>query len=217
MSDNATSVPAKRQKIFPHLKQRKWSSTNGTDRYCPDCWMKYKIETKETVKRLKYIPARFEVVEEATYVYSCPKCGVMKRPEKVLHSMSMACRLRVRNGNSPVMVWSCQPKPWRIGLFCAQIDICSRCISLWWKNSFAANMSMVTCLGDGWARSKGFHPELDVGLSRWIQRFTADGPLPIREDTCWVPSGEFPWRSIPGVISPVMDIRPATVFPKGSP
>ena len=66
--------------------------------------MKYKIETKETVKRLKYIPARFEVVEEATYVYSCPKCGVMKRPEKVLHSMSMACRLRVRNGNSPVMV-----------------------------------------------------------------------------------------------------------------
>ena len=28
----------------------------------------------------------------------------MKRPEKVFQSMSMACRLRVRNGNSPVMV-----------------------------------------------------------------------------------------------------------------
>lgn len=38
--------------------------------------------TKETVKRLKFVPARFEVVEENTYVYSCPKCGAMKRPEK---------------------------------------------------------------------------------------------------------------------------------------
>lgn len=38
--------------------------------------------TKETVKRLKFIPARFEVVEESTYVYSCSKCGAMKRPEK---------------------------------------------------------------------------------------------------------------------------------------
>ena len=54
----------------------------GTDRYCPDCGTKYKVVTKETVKRLKFIPARFEAVEEATYVYSCPKCGTMKRPEK---------------------------------------------------------------------------------------------------------------------------------------
>lgn len=54
----------------------------GTDRYCPDCGTKYKVVTKETVKRLKFIPARFEVVEESTYVYSCPKCGAMKRPEK---------------------------------------------------------------------------------------------------------------------------------------
>ena len=55
----------------------------GEDRYCPDCGTKYKVVTKETVKRLKFIPARFEVVEEVTYVYSCPKCGAMKRPEKV--------------------------------------------------------------------------------------------------------------------------------------
>ena len=54
----------------------------GADRYCPDCGTKYKVVTKETVKRLKFIPARFEAVEEATYVYSCPKCGTMKRPEK---------------------------------------------------------------------------------------------------------------------------------------
>ena len=52
------------------------------DHYCPDCHTKYKVVTKETVKRLKFIPARFEVVEEATFVYSCPKCGAMKRPEK---------------------------------------------------------------------------------------------------------------------------------------
>ena len=54
----------------------------GKDRYCPDCNTKYKVVTKETVKRLKFIPARFEVVEEVTFVYSCPKCGAMKRPEK---------------------------------------------------------------------------------------------------------------------------------------
>ena len=54
----------------------------GEDRYCPDCNTKYKVVTKETVKRLKFIPARFEVVEEVTFVYSCPKCGAMRRPEK---------------------------------------------------------------------------------------------------------------------------------------
>lgn len=54
----------------------------GEGRYCPDCNTKYKVVTKETVKRLKFVPARFEVVEEVTYVYSCPKCGAMKRPEK---------------------------------------------------------------------------------------------------------------------------------------
>ncbi len=54
----------------------------GEDKYCPDCGTKYKVATKETVKRLKFVPARFEVVEETTYVYSCPKCGSMKRPEK---------------------------------------------------------------------------------------------------------------------------------------
>ena len=47
----------------------------GADRYCPDCGTKYKVVTKETVKRLKFIPARFEVVEEATYVYGCRNAG----------------------------------------------------------------------------------------------------------------------------------------------
>ena len=55
----------------------------GEDRYCPDCGKKYKVVTKETVKRLKFVPAKFEVVEEVTYVYSCPECGSMKRPEKI--------------------------------------------------------------------------------------------------------------------------------------
>lgn len=55
----------------------------GEERHCPDCGTKYKVVTKETVKRLKFIPAKFEVVEEVTYVYSCPKCGRMKRPENV--------------------------------------------------------------------------------------------------------------------------------------
>ena len=41
----------------------------GEDRYCPDCGTKYKVVTKEVVKRLKFIPATFEVVEEVTYVY----------------------------------------------------------------------------------------------------------------------------------------------------
>lgn len=52
-----------------------WYKLAGPDRYCPDCNTKYKVVTKEIVKRLKFIPARFEVVEEITYVYSCPKCG----------------------------------------------------------------------------------------------------------------------------------------------
>ncbi|MDE7248460.1 MAG: IS66 family transposase [Lachnospiraceae bacterium] len=54
----------------------------GGDRFCPECGTKYKVVTTETVKYLKFIPARFEVVEEVTYVYSCPECGAMKRPQK---------------------------------------------------------------------------------------------------------------------------------------
>lgn len=54
----------------------------GENRHCPDCGTKYKVVTKEVVKRLKFIPSTFEVVEEVTYVYSCPKCGAMIRPEK---------------------------------------------------------------------------------------------------------------------------------------
>ena len=54
----------------------------GEARYCPACGKKYSVVTKETVKRLRFIPAKFEVEEEITYVYSCPECGSMKRPEK---------------------------------------------------------------------------------------------------------------------------------------
>ena len=54
----------------------------GNDRFCPECGTKYKVVTTETVKYLKFIPARFEVAEETTYVYACPKCGMMKRPQK---------------------------------------------------------------------------------------------------------------------------------------
>ena len=32
---------------------------DGEDRYCPDCGKKYKVVTKETVKRLKFVPAKF--------------------------------------------------------------------------------------------------------------------------------------------------------------
>ena len=45
----------------------------GEARYCPDCGKKYSVVTKETVKRLRFIPAKFEVEEEITYVYSCPE------------------------------------------------------------------------------------------------------------------------------------------------
>ena len=92
--------------MIPYLKNRKVK------------WKK--VVTKETVKRLKFVPARFEVAEEVAYVYSCPKCGAMKRPEKApsLLKGSVATPslvagimnakyvggmpLRVRNGNSPV-------------------------------------------------------------------------------------------------------------------
>ena len=52
------------------------------EQYCPECGAKYKVATKEVVKRLKFIPSHFEVLEEVTYVYSCPRCGMMKCPEK---------------------------------------------------------------------------------------------------------------------------------------
>ena len=55
---------------------------SGEEKYCPECGTKYRVVAKETVKHLKFVPAHFEVVEENTYVYSCPKCGTMKRPEK---------------------------------------------------------------------------------------------------------------------------------------
>ena len=45
----------------------------GADRYCPDCNTKYKVVTKETVKRLKFIPARFEVMEGSDLCVQLPE------------------------------------------------------------------------------------------------------------------------------------------------
>lgn len=50
---------------------------SGEDRYCTDYGVKYKVISKETVKRLKFIPSIFEVA----YVYSYPKCASMVHPE----------------------------------------------------------------------------------------------------------------------------------------
>lgn len=55
----------------------------GEELICPNCGTTYKVAFKETVKYLTFIPAHFEVTEEITYVYSCPTCGAMKRPERV--------------------------------------------------------------------------------------------------------------------------------------
>ena len=74
----------KKEEDLSHFEvtERMEYKLTGQERYCPDCGKKYKVVTKETVKRLKFVPARFEVVEEISYVYSCPECGSMKRPEK---------------------------------------------------------------------------------------------------------------------------------------
>lgn len=88
-----TEIPSHKRKKRAGKKEEDLSSfevterieykLTGEDRYCPDCGKKYKVVTKETIKRLKFVPARFEVVEEISYVYSCPECGAMKRMEKV--------------------------------------------------------------------------------------------------------------------------------------
>ena len=70
----------------------------GEDRYCPDCNTKYKVVTKETVKRLKFIPARFEVVEEVTFVYSCPKCGGHEAAGKNTASSERQCGNSIPGG-----------------------------------------------------------------------------------------------------------------------
>lgn len=54
----------------------------GTDILCEHCGTKYKVYSTESTKTLKFIPAHFEVEEEITYVYSCPKCSHMKRAPK---------------------------------------------------------------------------------------------------------------------------------------
>lgn len=55
---------------------------SGEEARCPECGTMMKEATKETRKFLQFVPAHFEVVEEITYVYSCPKCSSMKRAPK---------------------------------------------------------------------------------------------------------------------------------------
>lgn len=55
----------------------------GDDRKCPECGAKRKVVTTETHRYLRFIPARFETVEEVVYVYSCPVCETMIRAPKV--------------------------------------------------------------------------------------------------------------------------------------
>ena len=38
----------------------------GEARYCPECGKKYNVVTKEIVKRLRFVPAKFAVEEETT-------------------------------------------------------------------------------------------------------------------------------------------------------
>lgn len=54
----------------------------GEDGACPECGAPMKEVTTEATKTLKFVPAHFEVVEEAAHVYSCPKCSAMERAQK---------------------------------------------------------------------------------------------------------------------------------------
>ena len=69
---------------FPTTKVIKYKLT-GEYHYCDCGWgahTKMKVAFTESKKSLEFIPARFEVVEEITYVYSCPECSRMKRAPK---------------------------------------------------------------------------------------------------------------------------------------
>ena len=56
----------------------------GENGVCPECGASMKEVTTEVTKTLKFIPAHFEVLEEAVHVYSCPKCSAMERASKPL-------------------------------------------------------------------------------------------------------------------------------------
>ena len=66
---------------FPITRTIK-NKLSGEERLCPECGTKMNVVTTETRKFLEFVPAHFEVVEEITYVYSCPKCSKMKRAPK---------------------------------------------------------------------------------------------------------------------------------------
>lgn len=54
----------------------------GEELNCPECGTKRKVVATETHKYLRFVPARFETVEEIVYVYSCPGCSAMERAPK---------------------------------------------------------------------------------------------------------------------------------------
>lgn len=49
---------------------------------CQECNKVLKVMTTETTRYLRFIPARFETVEEVVFVYGCPECGGVKRAPK---------------------------------------------------------------------------------------------------------------------------------------
>jgi len=54
----------------------------GEALFCVECGTKRKVVTTETHRYLRFVPARFETVEDVVYVYSCPECSDMVRASK---------------------------------------------------------------------------------------------------------------------------------------
>ena len=63
---NVKREKERRKKIFPNLRLLRPGpiKLEGEARYCPECGKKYSVVTKETVKRLRFVPAKFEVEEK---------------------------------------------------------------------------------------------------------------------------------------------------------
>lgn len=54
----------------------------GDDLLCEQCGAKKKVVATETRRSLRFVPARFETLEEITYVYSCSECEEMERAKQ---------------------------------------------------------------------------------------------------------------------------------------
>lgn len=66
--------------VFPVVRVE--HKLTGDDRMCSECGTKKKVVTTETHRYLRFVPARFETVEEVVFVYSCPVCDTMGRAPK---------------------------------------------------------------------------------------------------------------------------------------